>query len=83
MDQNIVRGTQHRPGHTQGKADLQPCLNRGFQLKNHAAGGYIPGHSGNLSLAGRQHYGQRQRKTHRTAHFLPLRGRMGTSRRER
>jgi len=74
MNQNIVRGTQYLTGHAQGKTYLQPRLNRVVQLKNHAAGRYIPGDCGYLSFTGGQHHGQRQRKTHRTAHLLPLLG---------
>jgi len=74
MNQNIVRGTQYFTGHAQGKTDLQTRLYRAAQLKNRAAGGNIPRDRGDLSLAGRQYHRQRQRKTHRTAYFLLLRG---------
>jgi hypothetical protein len=83
MNQNIVRSTQYRTGHTQGKTDLQPRLHWASQFKYYTTSGDIPGDGGNLALAGGEHHGQRNRKTHCATHFLLRINRPGTNRRPR
>ncbi len=53
MNQHIVSGTQNCARHTQGKMDLQPCLDRTLKFKDNPAGGDISRQGGDIAGIGR------------------------------